>query len=459
MKLRLLASVLLSMTTLTAQETGRPNFVIVFCDDLGYGDLGAFGHPTIRTPSLDRMAREGSRLTQFYTGASVCTPSRAALLTGRLPIRNGMCSDRRRVLFPDSKGGLPASEVTVAECLKRAGYATGCFGKWHLGHLPEFLPRRHGFDRYYGIPYSNDMDRVKGSPKGRAAFNDPRSEYWNVPILSDEEVVERPADQTTITRRFTDEAIRFINQAGDRPFFVYLAHSMPHVPLFASERHLGNSPRGLYGDVIEEIDANTGRLLDHLRSTGKDRNTLVMFTSDNGPWLAYGLQGGSAGLLRSGKGTTFEGGMRVPTIAWWPGRVPAGVTSPELMTAMDVLPTLCSLSGAAPPTDRTLDGVDVSQALFGGGPSPRTEVWYYRGAQLFAARQGRWKAHFTTWGAYGAAPKRTSHERPLLYDLHQDPSETRDMAARHPEVLESIRKAVAAHRESVKAPASQLERR
>ena len=439
------------------QSADRPNFVIVFCDDLGYGDLGCFGHPTIRTPSLDRMAREGTRLTQCYTGASVCTPSRAALMTGRLPIRNGMCSSKRRVLFPNSKGGLPASEVTIAEALKGAGYATGCFGKWHLGHLPRFLPTRHGFDRYFGIPYSNDMDRVAGSPKGRQSFNAPRSKYWNVPLLQGEKVVERPADQTTITRRYTDAAIKFIDAAGDRPFFVYLPHSMPHVPLFASSDHAGRSPRGLYGDVIEEIDANTGRLLEHLRKAGKSDNTLVIFTSDNGPWLAYGAQGGSAGLLRAGKGTTFEGGMRVCTLAWWPGRIPAAKTSAEVITTMDLLPTLCALAGVKAPRDRPLDGVDVSAALFGTGPSPRQQVHYYRGSELFALRHQQWKAHFQTWGAYGAPPKHTHHDPPLLYDLNADPSEQRDVAKKHPQVVARLRALAKEHRSGVNAPPSQLE--
>ncbi|MEO1999301.1 MAG: sulfatase-like hydrolase/transferase, partial [Planctomycetaceae bacterium] len=234
-----------------AADRQPPNIVVIFCDDLGYGDLACFGHPTIHTPHLDRMAAEGMKFTQFYSASPVCTPSRAALMTGRLPARNGMCSDRRRVLFPDSMGGIPAEEITIAEALKTRGYATACIGKWHLGHHKQFLPTNNGFDSYFGIPYSNDMDRVADAPRGREAFLNPRVEYWNVPILRDTQVIERPADQTTITRRYAEEAVRFITDHRDGPFFLYLPHSMPHVPLFRSGSFREGSLRGLYGDVIE----------------------------------------------------------------------------------------------------------------------------------------------------------------------------------------------------------------
>ncbi|MAG56612.1 MAG: arylsulfatase [Planctomycetes bacterium] len=451
----------LLLPTMLWAQAQPPNIVVVFCDDLGYGDLGCYGHPTIRTPHLDRMAREGTRLTEFYVGASVCTPSRAALLTARLPIRSGMCSDKRRVLFPRSKGGLPASEITLAESLKAAGYATGCFGKWHLGHRKPFLPTRHGFDTYYGIPYSNDMDRVRGSPKGRASFNDPKSEYWNVPLMKDEEIVERPADQTTITRRYADAALAFMSEStqAKKPFFVYLANSMPHVPLFASDAHRGKSPRGLYGDVIEEIDANVGRVLDFIRSNESTaKNTLVFFTSDNGPWLPYGLHGGSAGLLRAGKGTTFEGGLRVPGIAWWPGKIPAGRVTAGMATTMDLHVTALELAGATIPDDRTLDGQDI-QGFLRGGSSPRTTVLYYRGATLYAVRVGPWKAHFITHGAYGSGPKRTVHDVPKLFHLEHDPSEQHEVGKKHPDVIAKLRKIAATHRASVEAPPSQLELR
>jgi hypothetical protein len=277
-----LLAVILGGTTMAARGADYPNIVVIFCDDLGYGDLSCYGHPTIRTPQLDRMAAEGMLFTQFYSAAEVCTPSRAALLTGRLPPRNGMCSNRRRVLFPDSKGGLQADQITVAEVLKRRDYATACIGKWHLGHLPPYLPMEHGFDEFHGIPYSNDMDRVAESPAGREAFWEPRVEYWNVPLMRGGEIIERPADQTTITERYTRESIEFIRRNRERPFFLYLAHTMPHVPLFRSEPFVGQSDRGLYGDVIEEIDAGVGQILQTLRDEGLAENTLVLFTSDNG---------------------------------------------------------------------------------------------------------------------------------------------------------------------------------
>lgn len=437
-------------------QRGTPNFVVIFADDLGYGDLGCYGHPTIHTPQLDRMAAEGLRFTQFYSAACVCTPSRAALLTGRLPIRNGMCSDKRRVLFPDSGGGLPAEELTLAEILQKQGYATACVGKWHLGHLPQFLPTQNGFDEYFGIPYSNDMDRTADAPRWRASFDDPKIEYWNVPLMRNTEIVERPAEQTTITRRYTDEAVAFIEAHRDEPFFLYLPHSMPHVPLFRSSEFADRSRRGLYGDVIEEIDASVGRVLDTLRRLKLDSRTIVFFTSDNGPWLLFGRQGGSAGLLRDGKGSTWEGGMREPAIAWCPGRIPAGRVTAELGSTLDLLPTFASLAGAAVPDDRPIDGFDISPALLGTGPSRRTSMLYYRGPRLMAARKGPWKAHFITQVAYGPKPAE-QHDVPLLYHLGHDPSEALEVSDKHPEVIAEIQQMVEEHRATLNPPASQLE--
>lgn len=447
---------LLAALPATTRAAERPNVVIVFADDLGYGDLGCFGHPTIHTPNLDRMAAEGQRWTQFYVAASVCTPSRAGLMTGRLPVRTGMCSDRRRVLFPNSAGGLPPSELTLAEVFKSRGYATACVGKWHLGHLPKFLPTRQGFDTYFGIPYSNDMDRVADSPRGRAAFWNPKLAYWNCPLMRDEKVVERPAVQTTLTKRYTGEAIRFIKANKDKPFFIYLAHNLPHVPLFRSEEFVDHSLRGRYGDVVEEIDHGVGRILETLGQLGLDEKTLVVFTSDNGPWLIFNEHGGSAGLLRDGKGCTYEGGMREPTIFRWPGTIRPGVVA-ELGSTLDLLPTCAKLIGAELPADRVLDGVDLSPALLGTGKSPRTTMFYYRGVQLYAVRHGAYKAHFITRPAYGRG-KPQRHDPPELYNLEHDPSEKYDVAADHPEVIAEIERIAEAHRKTLKPVENQLEK-
>ncbi len=448
----------LGVTRLLGAERAvrKPNFVILFCDDLGYGDLSCYGHPTIRTPNLDRMAAEGQRWTDFYAGASVCTPSRAALLTGRLPVRSGMCSDVRRVLFPDSARGLPQGEVTLAEALKPQGYTCACVGKWHLGHLPQYLPTNNGFDSYFGIPYSNDMDRV-GGPKGREAFWDPKSEYWNVPLMRNDRIVERPADQNTITKRYTEEAVRFIEQNKGRPFFLYLAHNLPHVPLFCSEDFRNTSARGLYGDVVEEIDSGIGRVLDTLRREGLAQNTFVVFTSDNGPWLAYDQHGGSAGLLREGKGCTFEGGMREPCILWWPGTIRPAVIH-DMGATMDLYTTILRLGGAEVPTDRVVDGLDLRPVLFSEGPSPRDTMFYYRGTKLFAVRKGPYKAHFVTQSGYGG-DKPVEHDSPLLYHLGHDPSEKYDIAKDHPDVIAAIRAEVERHRSQLVPGEDQLAER
>lgn len=438
----------------TASAADLPNFVIIFADDLGYGDLGCFGHPTIRTPSLDQMAREGMKLTQFYAAAEVCTPSRAALLTGRLPPRSGMCG-QRRVFFPDSKGGLPADEITIAELLKSKGYATACLGKWHLGHLPQYLPGKHGFDYFYGTPYVNDMDRVPTSPKGKAAYAAPKSEYWNVPLMRNTEIVERPANQNLFTRRYADEAAEFIRKHKNQPFFLYLAHNMPHVPLFRSDEFTGKSRRGMYGDVVEELDKSVGTVLNALRDEQLAERTFVIFTSDNGPWLTYNEQGGSAGLLRDGKGSTWEGGMREPTIIWRPGTVPAGTTSAEITSTLDLLPTFCALAGVEPPKDRTLDGYDITATL-SGGKSPRREMFYYRSYDLMAARLGPWKAHFLTQTGYGQ-PQPEKHDPPLLFNLEVDPGESFNVADKNPQVLAEIKSLVEEHRAGMKPAPSQID--
>jgi arylsulfatase A-like enzyme len=452
------ASSLLAQTPPARAAKDRPNVVIIFADDLGYGDLGCYGHPTMRTPRLDRMAREGMRFTSFYVAASVCTPSRAGLLTGRYPVRSGMASAQRRVLFPDSSGGLPSSEVTIAELLKSAGYTTACIGKWHLGHLPEFLPTRQGFDSYFGIPYSNDMDRVADPKLGRDIFWQPSSKYWNVPLMRDHKIVERPADQGTITKRYTDEAVNFIRASKDRPFFLYLAHNMPHVPLFVSKDFDGKSPRGLYGDVIEELDWSVGQVLDALKTEGIDGNTLVIFTSDNGPWLIFGLHGGSAGLLREGKGSTWEGGVRVPCIMRWPGRIPAGSTTAGIAATLDLLPTIARLGGAKAPNDRVIDGHDLTPLLTQKARSPRQSMFFYRGTRLFAARSGAFKAHFVTQPGYGGG-KPVEHDPPLLYHLDHDPSEKHDVAKEHPSVIAAIRRLAQEHQATIEPVTNQLEKK
>lgn len=438
--------------------SGRsPNFVIIFADDLGYGDLGVYGHPTIRTPNMDRMAYEGQKWTNFYVAASVCTPSRAALMTGRLPVRSGMASHKSRVLFPNSAKGLPQSEITLAEQLKKAGYATACIGKWHLGHKQQYLPLSHGFDYYFGIPYSNDMDMQ--SEKGYMEYwqtpEEIKMEDFNVPLIRNKEVLERPANQHTITKRYSEEAIKFIKEKKDEPFFIYLAHNLPHIPLFASEEFLGKSERGLYGDVVEEIDHGVGQILATLREEGLAENTIVVFTSDNGPWVTFKTQGGSAGLLKAGKGTTWEGGMREPCIFWGPGLVKPAVVS-GLGSTMDLFATFSSMAGVPMPDDREMDGLDLSKVLLENAESPRKSILYYRGPELYAARLGDFKAHYVTQGEYGQFGEREEHSVPLLYNLSHDPSEQYNIAAQHPEVLRQIAALVDAHRARLKPGVDQL---
>ncbi|MBN2241075.1 MAG: sulfatase [Acidobacteria bacterium] len=438
-----------------SEPARKPNIILIFCDDLGYGDLGSYGHPTIRTPNLDRLAVEGQRWTNFYAAASVCTPSRAGLLTGRYPIRSGMCDDNIRVLFPWSAGGIPENEVTLAEALKAEGYATACIGKWHLGHLPGYLPTNNGFDYYFGIPYSNDMDKVRYL--SMAEEMDPKTEEFNVPLMRNEEVIERPADQNTLTKRYVEESVSFIRSNRDKPFFLYLAHTMPHIPLFASVEFNRRSPRGPYGDTVEEIDAGVGRIVETLRETGIDENTLVVFTSDNGPWWTYREHSGSAGLLRDGKGSTWEGGMREPAIFWWPGRVQPRVVA-DLGSTMDIYTTVCSLAGAPVPDDRIVDGMDLGPALLESGPGPREVMIYYSGRRVFAVRKGPYKAHYFTKTEY-IGQKELEHDPPLLYNLNHDPSEKYDIAADHPEILADLERELQQHAKDLVPGENQLIRR
>ena len=440
-----------------AQVTPPLNVIIILADDLGYGDLGSYGHPTIRTPHLDRLAAEGQRWTSFYAGATVCSPSRAALLTGRQPVRSGVYRREPPDTGPGSSpgvftvsaaAGLPHDEVKIAEMLKDRGHATAIIGKWHLGHLPEFLPGRQGFDLHFGLPYSNDMGVAEGVKGGRDTNRQPRSENYTVPLLRNGQVVEQPVQQDTLTKRYTEEAVRYIRAHRDKPFFLYVAHAMPHVPLFRSREFAGRSAAGLYGDVVEELDWSVGEIVTELRKSGLDRRTLVIFTSDNGPWTLYDEQGGSAGPLREGKGGTFEGGWRVPAIFWAPGRV-TPQTVGEIGAMLDLMPTIASLTGTPLGGDRPLDGVDLSAVLLKGARSPRETFAFWRSQELFAFRKGPWKAHFITRGVYGRGPGRVVHDVPELYHLGTDPGERWNVAAANPEVIRELTALAEAHRASV----------
>ncbi len=435
-----------------AQE--QPNVIIIYADDLGWGDLSCYGHPTIQTPNLDRLASEGMRFTSFYSAAEVCTPSRAALLTGRYPLRSGMCHDQFRVLRNNSQGGLPKNELTIAEMLKEKGYATACVGKWHLGHLAEHLPPQHGFDQYFGFPYSNDMLPAANAPKGRDKFFEEKNEYWQTPLIRGTEIVERLPDQTQITRLYTEEAVKFIDtNGGQKPFFLYMAHTFPHVPLFASEKFHGKSLAGLYGDVVEELDWSVGQVLDAIHRKKLDESTLVVFSSDNGPWLIFNEHGGSAGLLHEGKGSTWEGGMRVPGIFRWKGKIPSGSIQREMACTMDILPTIAAWTGSKLVNE--VDGVDIRPLLTNQGKVDRDVFLYYRGATLYAARKDHWKLHLITRSAYGT-DKPEKHDPPLLYHLGIDPSERFDVAAKHPEVVAELLKAIRAEDEAIQRAPSQL---
>lgn len=444
--------------SVSAQATStKPNFIIIFTDDQGYGDLGCYGHPTIKTPNIDKMAAEGQKWTSFYVAANVCTPSRAGLLTGRLPIRSGMYSDTRRVLFPDSDGGLPSNERTIANVLKDIGYSTAAIGKWHLGHLPEYLPTSHGFDYYYGIPYSNDMDRVD-SIEGRHALMNPKIEYFQVPLMRNKEIIERPANQNTLTKRYTQEAIKFISDNKKKPLFLYLAYSLPHVPLFASSDFRGKSERGLYGDVIEEIDWSVGEILNALKKEGLDKNTYVVFTSDNGPWVIFNENGGSSGPLFGAKGTSYEGGVRVPGIFWAPGKIKPGVVS-KMGSTLDLLPTISKIAGAKLPNDRMYDGYDLSPVFTGGNESPRNEMFFYHGTRIFAARKGDFKMYFYKNNPVGYPEKIEKLESYELFNVQQDPSERFNLAAQYPDIIKEIEEMVIKHKSTVQPAESQLEKR
>ena len=427
-------------------QAATPNFIIIFADDQGYGDLSCFGSKTIKTPHIDRLATEGRKFTSFMVASPVCTPSRAALLTACYPKRVGM---HQHVLFPASTKGLHPEEHTIADHLKSQDYATACFGKWHLGHHPEVLPTSNGFDTYYGIPYSNDMNHPdnRGKPRGGwqgmdLLWNDPESTLtkWKTPLFEDEKIVELPVDQRTITRRCTQKAIDFVNANREKPFFVYLPHSMPHIPLYVPDDVRDPDPKNAYINTIEHIDTEVGRLLDVLDELKLAEKTYVIYTTDNGPWLQFRHHGGSAGPLRDGKGTTFEGGQRVPCVMRGPG-VPAGTVCSELTGTIDILPTIAALTGAPLPAGKKVDGLDVSSLWLGKAKeSPRKEFLHYTSrGDLQGIRQGSWKLLVKNPRARKNKNAPANAAQVLLFDLSKDLGEQNNLAAQHPDVVKKLR--------------------
>ena len=421
------------------QGKGKPNVIVIFADDQGYGDLSCFGSKKIKTPNIDRIAREGRKFTSFMVASPVCTPSRAALLTGCYPKRVGM---HQHVLFPSSTKGLNPNEYTLGDHFKSLGYATACFGKWHLGHHKQVLPTSNGFDTYFGIPYSNDMNHPdnKGKPKGGwrgmdILWNDPESTLtkWKTPLFEDEKIVELPVDQRTITRRCTQKAIDFVKKNKNKPFFVYLPHSMPHIPLYVPDEVRDPDPKNAYVNTIEHIDSEVGRLLDTLDELKLSKTTYVIYTTDNGPWLSFLHHGGSAGPLRDGKGTTFEGGQRVPCVMRGPG-IPAGTVCDELMGTIDLLPTFASITGKALPKDRKIDGVDASGLLTGKSKSSRNEFVHYTSrGDVEGIRQGKWKL------LTKKSRRKGQSGEVLLFDLEKDLGERKNLAQDFPGMVKKLK--------------------
>lgn len=416
------------------KEVRRPNFVIFLADDLGFGDLGCYGNTAFATPRLDRMASEGVRLTEFYA-MPTCTPARASLLTGRYPIRSGLV----RVLIPREHFGVPKTEITLGDALQTAGYRTACIGKWHQGDLPQYRPNLHGFDFYYGLPYSNDMTVAFGMPALRLYRNN--------------EVVESPVDQATLTKRYTAEAVRFITENRARPFLLYVAYSMPHVPLSASDAFRGKSHFGPYGDAVEGIDWSIGELLDCLKKNGIEEDTLAVFSSDNGPKLNTKHPGGSAGMLRGGKSTSWEGGVRVPAIARWPKKVPAGVERQGISCLMDLFATCVDLSGAQLPDARPIDGRNLIPFLQDSNVPVHSGFFYYFGMHLCAVRFGPWKLHMMKreYDRNRKPGPLIKCEQPELYHLEEDAGERHDAASRNQEVVRELEKVAQEFQQAVKA--------
>jgi arylsulfatase len=428
------------------QEERLPNIVLIFIDDMGYADVGCYGATGYRTPNIDRLAEQGMRFTSFYVAQAVCSASRAALLTGCYPNRVGIFG----AYNDQAKVGIHADEETIAEVLKKKGYATACFGKWHLGHHHKFLPLQHGFDEYLGLPYSNDMWPVEydgtALPEGHSKLR-----YPPLPLIEgNEKVAEIRSleDQDTLTTRYTERAVQFIGKNKDQPFFLYVPHTMVHTPLGVSDKFRGKSQQGKYGDVMMEIDWSVGEILKTIEKHGLEKYTLVIFTSDNGPWMNFGKHAGSAGPFREGKGTSWEGGVRVPCIMRWPEKIPEGTECSRMAATMDILPTLAAITGAPLP-EHKIDGVNILPLLQGNmNANPRNHLFYYYGKQLQAIRQGKWKLHFPHgYRSYegvepgkGGLPGPYAHgETGLeLYDLDKDIGERQDVAAENPDVVERL---------------------
>ncbi len=411
-----LALVIINLGTLQAQVNKKPNFIIIMADDLGYGDIGTFGATDILTPNIDKLAKEGLKFTSFYSTSPVCSPTRFGLVTGRFPRRQGIDG----VFFPESFTGIPQEEVTIAEALKERGYATGAIGKWHLGHHRQFLPLQNGFDEYFGIPYSNDMLA---------------SVY-----IKDNEVVNSNVDQRYITKTYTEEAVKFIDKHKTEPFFLYLPHTMPHLPLYVSPGFEGKSKRGLYGDVIEELDWSVGEVVNALKKNGLEENTLVVFTSDNGPWLIFDTEGGSAGPLRDGKGTTFEGGQRVPTVFSWPSKIKPGSVYSDLALQLDIFPTLLKLAGENNYQPKNpLDGEDISQILLSKGKRKGDEFTYYSNGQIQAFRKGDWKIRFPQPAVkdYLSGKEKPATDT-LLFNLKADLGEQNNLLKSNPVKIKEL---------------------
>jgi arylsulfatase A len=438
-------------------NSAKPNFIVIYADDQGYGDLSCYGATKFKTPHIDKMAAEGMKFTDFYVTAPVCSPTRSSLVTGCYPRRVGM---HQHVLFPHSTRGLNPKEITIAELLKKQGYATACVGKWHMGHQKQFLPTSQGFDYYYGVPFSNDMwlpadMKYAADAKLPDKFTDDQRTKGerkrnSVPLMRNDEVIEYPANQPELTERYTQEVVKFITANKDKPFFVYLPHTMPHYPLHVSEKFKGKSGAGLFGDVITCIDWGVGEILGSLKKLGIDENTLVIYTSDNGP------AAGSAGPLRGRKGTTWEGGMREPCVMRWPAKIPPKSTCTELATIMDLLPTLTKLAGGQAPTDRVIDGKDIAP-LITAQPNAKSpyEAFYYHTArgELAAVRCGKWKLHIKP--SRQRRRKNQPKPKPItgvqLYDLSADINEAKNLAADNPEVVKRLTALLKAFDAEIKA--------